>query len=73
MENFGMTFDMRSYQFTDEETGFVLHAEDVMMSDNGTVIDLILAGTGVKVDDFFVEVLRDTIEANEPDFGGAWE
>ena len=68
MENFGLTFDMRSYQFTDEETGFVLHAEDVMMLEDGLVIDLILAGTGVKVDSFFVDVLRDTIEMNEPKF-----
>ena len=68
MEDFGMTFDLKTYQFTDEETGFVLHAEDVMMLEDDLVIDMILAGTGVKVDDFFVDVLRDTIEMNEPKF-----
>lgn len=71
MEDFGLTFDMRSYQFTDDN-GYVLHAEYVMMNDTKTVIEEILAGTGVEVDEFFVEVLRDTIETSDSEFGGAW-
>lgn len=67
MEDFGLMFDLRSYQFHDDN-GYTLHAEFVMMNENNTVIEEILAGTGVEVDDFFVEVLRDTIEMNEPDF-----
>lgn len=67
MENFGLMFDMRSYQFYDDN-GYTLHAEFVMMEDNYRIIDDIQAGTGVRVDDFFVDVLRDTIEMNEPKF-----
>lgn len=68
MNNFGLVFDHKRYQFVDEETGFVLHAEDVMMEEDEVVIDMILAGTGVKVDPFFVQVLRDTVETMEPKF-----
>lgn len=68
MENFGMVFNMQSYQFVHEPSGFVLHAEDVMMFDNSQIIEDILAGTWVEVDDLFVDVLRDTIEMNEPKF-----
>jgi hypothetical protein len=73
MENFELLFDIKSYSFYHEGTGYVLHAEYVMLNDNRTVVEEILAGTGVEVDEFFVEVLRDTIEANEPDFGGVWK
>lgn len=68
MENFDFIFDLKSYQFIDENSGFILHAEDVMMEENETVIALIHAGTGVRVDDFFIEVLRDTIESCTPTF-----
>ena len=62
MEDFGLMFDLRSYQFYDDN-GYTLHAEFVMMEDNYRIIDDIQAGTGVRVDDFFVEVLRDTVES----------
>lgn len=68
-----MVFDLKTYQFTHEPTGFVLHAEDVMMESNGVIRLIIYGGTGVWVDDFYVDVLRDTIEQSEPDFGGAWK
>lgn len=68
MEDFGLMFDVRTFNFYDEDSGYVLHAEYVMMNENRTVIEEILAGTGVEVDDFFVEVLRDTVESMEPKF-----
>ena len=68
MENFELLYDIKSYSFYHEGTGYVLHAEYVMMNENRTVIEEILAGTGVEVDEFFIEVLRDTIETMEPTF-----
>lgn len=68
MEDFGMTFDLASYQFTDEETGFVLHAEDVMMEETQTIVHRIFAGTGVMVDELFIEVLRDTVESMDGNY-----
>jgi hypothetical protein len=68
MENFELLFDIASYSFYHEGTGYVLHAEYVMMNDTRTVIEEILAGTGIEVDEFYVEVLRDTIETMEPKF-----
>lgn len=73
MEDFELVYDIKHFDFYHESTGYVLHAEYVMLNDNRTVVEEIYAGTGVEVDEFFVEVLRDTIEANEPDFGGAWK
>lgn len=63
MEDFGLMFDVRTFNFYDEESGYTLHAEYVMMNENRTVIEEILAGTGVEVDDLFIEVLRDTVES----------
>ena len=63
MNDFEFTFDTRSYQFTHEPTGYILHAEDVMMLEDSEIIEKILAGTKIQVDDFFIEVLRDTIES----------
>lgn len=68
MDNFGLLFDRRTHEFIDENSGYILHAENVMINDTQAVIDDILAGTGVEVDDFFIEVMRDTIEASEPRF-----
>ena len=68
MSDFDMIYDLKSYQFVHQETGFVLHAEDVMMYDNSQIIADILAGTGVEVDDLYIDVLRDTIELREPKF-----
>lgn len=73
MGNFELVYDIKSYSFYHEGTDYVLHAEYVMMNDNRTVVEEIYAGTGVEVDDLFIDVLRDTIEINEPDFGGAWK
>lgn len=64
MEDFGLLYDVQTHQFTDDN-GYVLHAEYVMMNDDRTVIEEILAGTGVEVDELFIEVLRDTIETME--------
>lgn len=68
MENFGMIFDIKSYRFTDENSGFIINGEDVMMLKSSLLIDIIENGTGVRVDDFFIDVLRDTIEVSEPTF-----
>lgn len=68
MENFELLYDLRALQFIDEASGWTLNAEYVMMNDTRTVIEEIYAGTGVEVDEFFVEVLRDTIEIGEPEF-----
>jgi hypothetical protein len=63
-----MIFDMQSYRFTHPESGFVINGEDVMMLKNDLLIDLIEAGTGERVDDLYIDVLRDTIETMEPKF-----
>jgi hypothetical protein len=63
-----MTFDLKAYRFTHGPTGFILNGEDAMMLKNDLLIDLIEAGTGERVDDLYIEVLRDTIETMEPKF-----
>ncbi len=68
MEDFELVYDIKLFNFYHESTGYVLHAEYVMLNDNRTVVEEILAGTGVEVDEFYVDVLRDTIEINEPKF-----
>jgi hypothetical protein len=63
VNNFDMIFDIKTYRFTHPESGFVINGEDVMMLKNDLLIDIIEAGTGVVVDDLYIEVLRDTVES----------
>lgn len=61
MENFEMIFDVKAYRFTHEPTGYVLNAEELFYNEDAVIAADIYAGTGVKVDDFYIQVLRDTI------------
>lgn len=62
MENFDLTFDVKTFTFTHEPTGYTLNAESLFYYDNPQlVIDDIREGTGVEVDEFFVSVLKDTV------------
>lgn len=61
MENFEMVFDVKKFQFTHTPTGYVLNGEYMFYNDNRTIAEDIFAGTGVEVDDFFVQTLKDTV------------
>lgn len=65
-DNLIMVYDVRSMEFIDEATNTILSAQFIMLSDTATVIETIYEKTGVEVDDFYIEVLRDTIEACTP-------
>lgn len=65
MEDLELTFDVRGYQFVHPETGYVLYAESVMMNEDNEVIEKIYAGTGIKVGESFIEMLRNVIEGSE--------
>lgn len=65
MDDIELFYDTRAHEFTNDN-GYTLHAEFIMLNDTRTVIEEILAGTGIEVDEFFVEILRDTVETVEP-------
>lgn len=58
-----MIFDVKAYRFTHEPSGYVLNAEELFYNEDAVIAADIYAGTGVKVDDFFIQTLRDTTES----------
>ena len=56
-----MIFDVKKYSFIHEPTGYTLWAERLWIESDDTLIEDIATATGVEVDDFFLDVLRDTV------------
>lgn len=57
-----MIFDVQRYQFVHEPSGYVLNGEELFYNEDHAIAELIREGTGVWVDDFFIQTLRDTTE-----------
>lgn len=68
MDDFGMTYDIKTGVFIDENSGFILDATYVMMEDTEKIQEKIQKNCGVEVDELFIEVLRDTVETCVPTF-----
>lgn len=68
MEDFELLYDVENRFFIEEDSGYTLYAEFIMINDDRTVMEEIYAGTGAEVDELYVETLRDVIEMYPPTF-----
>ena len=62
MEDHGFTYNVDFNLFTHDATGFPLSGDFILVTDNDEVIITIYNGTGVEVDDDFIEALRSLVE-----------
>lgn len=68
MEDFEFTYDVAKSLFVEEKSGYVLSAEYLMIAEDADVIERIRENTGVEISEFFLEIMRDTVEASVPTF-----